>query len=97
MILIQYPLTTLQTTPYQIHIYVYLVSDLMFVYLTTTTTSKCTFNKTSLNICQRKTEKRMLTISEVCPRYVWKHLPLSPLHNLAVLSKEPVNTLSLLI
>ena len=37
----------------------------------------------------------LLTISAVWPLKVWKHLPVSELHNLQVLSKEPVAILSL--
>lgn len=35
------------------------------------------------------------TISAMCPRKVWKHLPVSAHHSLLVLSKEPVAILSL--
>lgn len=35
------------------------------------------------------------TISAMCPRKVWKHLPVSAHHSLQVLSKEPVAILSL--
>jgi hypothetical protein len=37
------------------------------------------------------------TISAVWPLNVWKHFPLSVLHNLHVLSNEPVAILSLFI